>query len=276
MHEPGPRHPGVAPPGPGGRLGPVRRLVGFVAGVAAVSGLLAVPGVLPEPAPAPLPAPSAAPPSGSPPAPAPVRVAQDASAPAAPVADPSLTAADARAGLLSSDVPPAGTGATVVVPGTVPAPGPGPVRTVRVEVEGGVPVAPAVFAAFAMEGLNDARSWGRGGAMSFARTDGDAEIVVVLASPATAQRLCAGLDTGGTLSCRVGDRAVITHYRWVLAHPDYGDDRTAYRRYVVNHEVGHVLGYDHVPCPGPGVPAPVMMQQTKGLLGCAPNPWPFP
>lgn len=271
MRVPRTGHPGGAPTGPGGRLGPVRRLVGFVAGVAAVSGLLAVPGVLPEPAPVPLPAPPAAP--------APVRVAQDADAPAPPAEpprDPSLTDEDARAGLLSSDVPPAGTGTTTVVPGTVPAPGPGPVRTVRVEVEGGVPVDPAVFAEFALESLNDPRSWGRDGAMSFARTDGDAEIVVVLAAPATAQRLCAGLDTGGTLSCRVGDRAVITHYRWVLAHPDYGDDRTGYRRYVVNHEVGHVLGYDHVPCPGPGVPAPVMMQQTKGLLACAPNPWPFP
>lgn len=274
MHAPATGHPGGPPAGPGGRLGPVRRLVGFVAGVAAVSGLLAVPGVLPEPAPDPLPAPSAAPLPA--PSPAPVRVAQDAAAAAPPAGDPSLTAADVRAGLLSSTVPPAGTGTTTVVPGTVPAPGPGPVRTVRVEVEGGVPVEPSVFAAFAVQGLNDPRSWGRGGAMSFARTDGDAEIVVVLASPATAQRLCAGLDTGGTLSCRVGDRAVITHYRWVLAHPDYGDDRTGYRRYVVNHEVGHVLGYDHVPCPGPGVPAPVMMQQTKGLLGCAPNPWPFP
>ena len=271
MHAPGTGHPAGTPAGPGGRLGPVRRLVGFVAGVAAVSGLLAVPGVLPEPAPAPLPAPPAAP--------APVRVAQDAGAPATtapPSRDPSLTDEDARAGLLSSVVPPAGTGTATVVPGTVPAPGPGPVRTVRVEVESGVPVDPALFAEFALEGLNDPRSWGRDGAMSFARTDGDAEIVVVLASPATAQRLCAGLDTGGTLSCRVGDRAVITHYRWVLAHPDYGDDRTGYRRYVVNHEVGHVLGYDHVPCPGPGVLAPVMMQQTKGLLGCAPNPWPFP
>lgn len=240
-----------------------------MAGVAAVSGLLAVPGVLPVPAPAPLPAPPV--PAAPPPA---VRFAQVA--PDAPDAGPAPTAEDTRAGLLSLEVPPVGTGTAVAVAGSAPAPGPGPVRTVRVEVEGGVPVAPAVFADFVLDGLNDPRGWGRGGAMSFARTDGDADVVVVLASPATAQRLCARLDTGGTLSCRVGDRAVLTHHRWVLAHPDYGDDRTGYRHYVVNHEVGHVLGYGHVRCPGPGAPAPVMMQQTKGLLGCAPNPWPYP
>jgi hypothetical protein len=244
------------------------------AAVALGAGLLAVPGVLPpgpvlggpEPAPAPPAVPS---PVAAPAAPAPVLVRP------AP-ADPLLTAADRAAGVRGSVVPAVGTGETVVVPGTVAAPGPGPVRTVRVEVEGGLPVDPAAVADFVLGTLNHPRSWGRDGAMSFARTDGPADVVVQLASPRTSAELCRPLDTGGTLSCSVDDRAIITHHRWVLAHPDYGDDRTAYRHYVVNHEVGHVLGYGHVPCPGRGVPAPVMMQQTKGLLGCAPNPWPYP
>ena len=143
-------------------------------------------------------------------------------------------------------------------------------------VPGVLPVDPAVSADFVLRGLNDPRGWGRDGAMSFGRTDGDVEIVVLPAGPETSAPLCAPLDTGGTLSRRRGPRAIITHHRWVLAHPDHGDDRTGYRRYVVNHEVGHVLGHGHVPCPGPGLPAPVMMQQTKGLRDCAPNPWPYP
>lgn len=43
-----------------------------------------------------------------------------------------------------------------------------------------------------------------------------------------------------------------------------------YRQYMVTHEMGHSLGYDHVKCPGSG-PAPLMMQQTLGIGMCTPN-----
>lgn len=245
----------------------MRRHVWLVAAAVALgAGLLAVPAVWPvappEPARTVVVARATSSPEPTPTSPAPAPTTSAAPSP------------DAAAGVLSGDVPPVGTGATHVVPGSVPAPGSGRVRTVRVEVEGGLPVDGVAFAGFVLDTLNDPRGWGADGSMSFARTDGGAEITVVLASPETSARMCRPLDTGGTLSCRNGPRAILTLHRWVLAHPDYGDDRTGYRHYLVNHEVGHFLGHGHVPCPGAGVPAPVMMQQTKGLLGCAPNPWP--
>jgi hypothetical protein len=47
-----------------------------------------------------------------------------------------------------------------------------------------------------------------------------------------------------------------------------------YRAYLVNHEVGHRLGHGHSHCHGAGRPAPVMMQQSKGIGACTANPWP--
>jgi hypothetical protein len=88
--------------------------------------------------------------------------------------------------------------------------------------------------------------------------------------------MCEPLKTFGKLSCHEGDDAVLTMYRWVKGIPDYHGDVTGYRHYVVNHEVGHALGHGHQYCAGKGKLAPLMMQQTKGLLGCRPNPWPFP
>ncbi|GAB2856929.1 hypothetical protein GCM10027026_03490 [Myroides odoratimimus subsp. xuanwuensis] len=67
---------------------------------------------------------------------------------------------------------------------------------------------------------------------------------------------------------------VLNAWRWVNGATGYENKLKDYRRYLVNHEVGHALGYPHVACPGSGRSAPVMMQQTKGLAGCKPNPWP--
>lgn len=189
---------------------------------------------------------------------------------------PGLTVADRAAGLRSTDIPQHGTGHLVVVPGSPAAPGTGTVKRVRVEVEQGLAVDGADFADFVLDTLNDPRGWGHGGRMRFARTSGATDLRVVLASPRTSMDLCAPLQTKGTLSCGKNSTAVLTLYRWVKATPDYGDDRTGYRRYLVNHEVGHTLGHHHEKCAGRGALAPVMMQQTKGLKGCRPNSWPYP
>jgi hypothetical protein len=191
-----------------------------------------------------------------------------------------LSAADRAAGLRSAGVPRAGTGRLVTVPGSVPGPGTGTLHRVRVRVEGGLDVDAGAFAAFVMATLNDPRSWGHGGRRTFARVDDrDAskpDITVVLASPTTSASMCRPLQTRGTLSCAQGRTAILTLHRWVRGASDYGGDRTGYRQYLVNHEVGHVLGQGHQSCPGRGRRAPVMMQQTKGLAGCTTNPWPSP
>jgi hypothetical protein len=198
------------------------------------------------------------------------------SAPASSSAAGGLTAADRLAGLTSLKITDRGSGRLRTVPGTQKAPGKGRVYEVRVQVEAGLPIDGPVFAKFVLATLNDRRSWTENGKRTFARTDGTGDFTVVLATPDTSAALCRPLQTFGKLSCHEGSNAVLTMYRWVKGIAGYDGDTTGYRHYVVNHEVGHALGHHHEYCAGPGKLAPLMMQQTKGLKGCRPNPWPHP
>lgn len=131
------------------------------------------------------------------------------------------------------------------------------------------------FAAAVHGTLSDRRGWGR--TRSFQRVaSGPVAFTVVLAAPTTTQRLCRPLDVDYRVSCFQPGRSVINAARWRTGATSYGDDIASYRRYVVNHEVGHALGRHHENCTGEGRLAPVMMQQTLGIGGCRPNPWPYP
>jgi hypothetical protein len=124
--------------------------------------------------------------------------------------------------------------------------------------------------------LADPRSWtGRGGwRLQRVGPDDRADFTIYLATPATRDRLCAmGYDR--YTSCRNGNKVVLNVDRWAHGVPRYGASLDVYRAYMVNHEVGHRLGHGHKRCPGKGRPAPVMQQQTLGLRGCLPNPWPY-
>jgi hypothetical protein len=167
------------------------------------------------------------------------------------------------------------TGELAVVPGFNKANGVRDKLTYRVEIEQGVSVNGALVAAAIHKTLTDPRGWQAVHPVSFERTDkADADLRIILATPTLTDKLCLPLDTGGEVSCRVEDRVVLNAKRWVYAIPAYNGNVALYRSYLVNHEVGHALGHGHSSCTTPKTPAPVMMQQTKGLAGCLPNAWP--
>jgi hypothetical protein len=155
----------------------------------------------------------------------------------------------------------------------------GTLRRFRVAVEDGAGQGPAGFAAEVDAALGDPRGWTAAGQWRLQRVSrsAPADFTIFLATQVTAERMCAvgGLHIQGYTSCRLTGRVVINLTRWLTAIPDYGAPLEVYRQYAINHEVGHELGHGHELCPGAGMLAPVMQQQTFGLEGCLANPWPY-
>jgi uncharacterized protein DUF3152 len=154
----------------------------------------------------------------------------------------------------------------------------GRVLSYKVVVEDGLTQSAADVAEQVEGILADPRGWTADGRSGFRRvSSGTADFVVRLATPGTVDAICGryGLNTRGEVNCNVGKDVVVNLKRWLLATPVYAADVDAYRALIINHEVGHFLGHGHVTCPGAGKPAPAMMQQIKGMLGCKPNVWPY-
>ncbi|WP_409238072.1 DUF3152 domain-containing protein [Streptomyces sp. PA5.6] len=174
------------------------------------------------------------------------------------------------------------------------APGKGQKFRYRVDVEKGLGLDGKLFAQAVQKTLNDDRSWAHKGARTFERiSSGRPDFVITLASPGTTGVWCAksGLDTTqDNVSCdsAATDRVMINAYRWAQGAPTYGDEVKKkfgnaihpYRQMLINHEVGHRLGFNHTDCTKSGDLAPVMQQQTKFLehdgIKCKANPWAFP
>src|SRR5699024_8939092 len=124
----------------------------------------------------------------------------------------------------------------------------------------------------------------------------DPDFRVSLTSPMTVREHC-GYDIELESSCynSATGRVYLNLARWVRGARPFQGDIGSYRQYLVNHEVGHAVGYpDHEPCPEDGALAPIMMQQTFGVDNgdifsldpegvvpdnddtCRYNAWPYP
>jgi hypothetical protein len=134
----------------------------------------------------------------------------------------------------------------------------------------------ASFAAITQATLQHSRGWERAD-FDLVRKAG-ARFRVILAEGDEVDRLCSPYNTRETYSCQNGPVVALNADRWRTGTPQWTGTLAGYRKMLVNHEFGHLLGQHHpdIQCPDPGRPAPVMAQQSTELNGCLPNPWPLP
>ncbi|WP_066910971.1 DUF3152 domain-containing protein [Millisia brevis] len=190
-----------------------------------------------------------------------------------------------------------------IVPGTTGQVGVGRDRvfTYTVEIEDGVDTTSfggdGSFAEMVDATLANPKSWIGDERFAFRRIDsGDPDFRVSLTSQMSVRPAC-GYDIPLEVSCynpSIG-RVILNEPRWVRGAIAFQGDVGSYRQYVINHEVGHAIGYAaHQPCESNDGLAPIMMQQTFGTanddiaaldpagvvpmngLVCRYNPWPYP
>ncbi|MCL1897788.1 MAG: DUF3152 domain-containing protein [Micrococcales bacterium] len=128
------------------------------------------------------------------------------------------------------------------------------------------------FATRAQEVFDDPNGWARSG-IAFRRVNSGGSFTLWLSEDRSVPSFSGACST--FYSCQAGSNVVINYDRW-----RYGAAPKVpiadYQMMVINHEVGHWLGLGHKFCPGAGKPAPLMMQQSKGLGSCTFNPRPLP
>lgn len=135
-------------------------------------------------------------------------------------------------------------------------------------VDPGVSYDPRQFADEIAIYLADPDGWVSRG-ITFVASTRHPEMVIHL----TPQSKMRAIGCDSHLSCAEfnGREVHLNANRWLHGAPASRLALSAYRQYMVTHEVGHILGYDHQSCPGRGQPAPVMVQQTLGIGVCKPN-----
>ena len=145
-----------------------------------------------------------------------------------------------------------------------------------ISLESNLPIDINCLSNFITSILNDKRGWKTVVEKEFQVVSYyDADFHIFLANPATVDEMCFPLQTNGIYSCRNGNQIIYNYFRWLSGAKDFGLDIATYRLYLINHEIGHMLGWGHTNCPSQNALAPLMMQQSKSTDGCIPNGWPI-
>lgn len=122
--------------------------------------------------------------------------------------------------------------------------------------------------------LQQQQGWTLGGIIAFTEVKTGCNFTVSLVS--TQQMSDYSPACSGQSTCRTGNDVVINAAAWTTPPTSWIAGADAYRSELVNHEVGHWLGFDHASCAsGAAAPTP-LSQVTLNLGGCSPKWYAIP
>lgn len=127
--------------------------------------------------------------------------------------------------------------------------------------------------------LDDSHGWKKLG-YKFHRSTTNLDFVITIVPNKIVKKVC---NFDG-LSCATmfrnknkTDIIFLNLKKWQKGSAKSKQNVDLYRTYMINHEVGHILGRGHIKhedCK-PGTKCPIMVQQTLGIGKCKPNVFPL-
>lgn len=136
---------------------------------------------------------------------------------------------------------------------------------------------PPAFVKEARAHIMHPRGWSRRHHLEEVGNEKEAQVVIRLLPPKAMDSLYGGhahlRNLSVTDSRNDPIRIDIHQGNWDAPPAAFRGSKKIYRAYVINHEIGHALGFGHAGL-GRGK-CNIMAQQTKGTEGCTPNGYPF-
>lgn len=125
-----------------------------------------------------------------------------------------------------------------------------------------------------MRVLNDERGWNKFG-YKFTLTQVMPDFIITIARNSKIKEVC---NFDGLSCADLTAKMIYLNYEnWKYGCIKSKLSLDDYRTYMICHEVGHIIGKDHISllvC-SRGEKCPVMVQQTKGIGKCKANCWPL-
>jgi hypothetical protein len=121
----------------------------------------------------------------------------------------------------------------------------------------------------AQQTLGSTGGWNLGGAIRFGRGSSNCDVMIRLVKPENMGVISPAC--GQQTSCQVGGDIAISLAAWQQPPSAWSAGPEAYRAEVINHEVGHWLGFEHASCTTKDAPVRILAQPTVIIPGCSPN-----